>query len=303
VNSARERHAVLVFFVLSYAISWGAALLLEIIARSAGLEHFGALMRMAESTFDFSPVEGRLPVPVPVAWTLTRVVDFGPTLGGLATALYVGGTSELRRLVGRLFKWRVGISWYALALIGPAALMLLAIGLYAPTNPAAATPEFAGLTTLRALGLWLSVRIILGGGMGEELGWRGFALDRMLRTQSANQASLTIGLVWTFWHLPGHIFGDFAVGNIIGQLLITVPMSYVATWMYLRTGGSVLILTLFHGATNGFLTFFERSLFPGLRDADGWQLVFLLFVLAAAVLAAGALSKNEARRRGEGMGE
>ncbi len=79
------------------------------------------------------------------------------------------------------------------------------------------------------------------------------------------------------------------VGNLIGQLLITVPLSYVATWLYLRTSGSVLVLTLFHGSANGFNSFFERSLWPGLRDADGWLLIFLVLALALSAAAAASM--------------
>ncbi len=291
VSGSRSRiDPVILFFFLAYAISWLTALALHVVARQAGLPHFGTLLGMVESTFDLGTMAGQLILPVPVVWVMTRVVDFGPTLAGVITALIVGGTHDLKRLLARLVHWRVGVAAYVLALLGPAVVMLGAIGIYAlADNSFVESGTLGWRAATQALVFWLAVRTLMGGGLGEELGWRGFALDRMLGRMHPNQASLIIGLVWTFWHFPGHLVSQSPVGNLIGQLLITVPLSYVATWLYLRTSGSVLVLTLFHGSANGFNSFFERSLWPGLRDADGWLLIFLVLALALSAAAAASM--------------
>ena len=281
---------VLLFFFLAYAISWISALLLHLIARQAGLPHFGSLMGMAESTFDLGSVADQLILPVPIVFVLTRIVDFGPTLAGVTAAVIVGGFSGLRHLFSQLIRWRVGWRWYALVLFGPALLMALALGLYTLADSGyLASMNLSWPGTVQALLLWLAMRTLLGGGMGEELGWRGFALPRLQAVYGPNQASFIFGLVWTFWHLPGHLIGSSPVANIIAQLVVTVPMSYVATWLYGRTGASVLILTIFHGSFNGWNAFFERSLFPALRNADGWLLIVLIFLVGLGVCAASAM--------------
>ena len=136
----------------------------------------------------------------------------------------------------------------------------------------------------------MSARTFLGGGMGEELGWRGFALRPLATHMGPNMASAVIGVVWTFWHLPGHLISSSPVGSLIGQIVFTVPGSFLFTWFYLRTGGSVLIVVLLHGAFNGWLAFVERSLFPGLGDNDGWIMVFLLIALVVSLAAAVSMS-------------
>ncbi|MEE8521613.1 MAG: CPBP family intramembrane glutamic endopeptidase [Gemmatimonadota bacterium] len=303
-NDAAFR-SVILFFVLSYVISWGAALVLHVIARQAGLAHFGSLMRMAESTFDLGSVADRLILPVPVVFVLTRIVDFGPTLAGLVTASVVGGVAGFKRLGGQLLRWRVGVRWYLLAVFGPGLAMLIAIGLYALVDSSfLASANFIWPTIGRELLFWLFVRTMLGGGLGEELGWRGFALPRLAAHYGPNRASLVIGIVWTFWHLPGHLIGASPVANLLAQLLVTIPGSYVATWLYLRTGGSVLILTLFHGALNGFNSFYERSLFPALRDADAWLLIFIALLIGISIWASTTMRGEWARfsERTQGYG-
>jgi membrane protease YdiL (CAAX protease family) len=289
-SGAAGLRPVILFFALAYVISWTAARALHLVARRAGLEDFGSLMGMAETTFNLGSVADRLVLPVPVVWALTRIVDFGPTLAGLIAATFLGGHRELRRLVGKLFRWRVDGVWYALAIVGPAVVMLLAMGLYALLDSSfLASANLAWPATLSALLFWLAVRTFLGGGLGEELGWRGYALSPLTGRYGPAMASFIIGVVWTFWHLPGHLIGASPLANLIGQLLFTVPLSFIATWLYFRAGGSVLVLTLFHGSANGFMAFFERNLFPGLRDADGWLLIFLVLSIGLSAWAASSM--------------
>src|SRR3712207_6537622 len=88
--------------------------------------------------------------------------------------------------------------------------------------------------------------------MGEELGWRGYALPRLLARRSALAASLILGLLWGLWHLPTfYVLGAPQHGLPISAfLLLTMAYSVLFTWIYLHTRGSVLIATLFHSAIN-----------------------------------------------------
>jgi membrane protease YdiL (CAAX protease family) len=134
---------------------------------------------------------------------------------------------------------------------------------------------------------WVFImRTLLGGGLGEELGWRGFALPRLTEKHWAFRASLIIGLVWTFWHLPGHLISSNPLVNVVVQLLYTVPLSFVFTWLYYRTSESLLPVVLLHGALNGFNAFFEQTLFPSLAEEDGFVIFFILVVLIVGVVAA-----------------
>ncbi len=85
-----KRHPVTTFFILTYVITWGAALVLQVIALRAGLPSFAALINMAETTGDLGTLAGQLAVPISVVYLFTRIVDFGPSLAGLLTPVLLG---------------------------------------------------------------------------------------------------------------------------------------------------------------------------------------------------------------------
>jgi membrane protease YdiL (CAAX protease family) len=106
------------------------------------------------------------------------------------------------------------------------------------------------------------VRVLfLGGPVEEELGWRGFALPRLQQHLNALDASILLGLVWGLWHLPLYfVLGTgqsemlgaatspaFAIGGFIGW---TIGLSVLFTWLFNQTGGSLLVVILFHTAVN-----------------------------------------------------
>ena len=293
-----KRQPVLTYFILTYTISWLAALALHLIALQAGLEDFGDLMHMAETTFALGTISADLILPVPVVFLLTRVVDFGPTLAGLLTPFVLGSPAEARNIFRRLFNFRVGVRGYAWAMFLPLGIVSTAFGLHILLGKSAVTSaEWNGLVTLGQMIFWVFImRTLLGGGLGEELGWRGFALPRLAEKYGTVRASLIIGLVWTFWHLPGHLVSSNPLVNVVVQLLYTVPLSFVFTWLYYRTSESLLPVVLMHGALNGFNAFFEQTLFPPLADEDGFVIFFILVVLVTGIVAAINLRSGKAEQ-------
>src|SRR5918997_3125683 len=173
---------------------------------------------------------------------------FGPATAAIIVAAVADGRTGLKDLLGRVVRWRVGARWYAVALGLPVILALAAAGLHLALG-ARSSIEFGGLSVLNFVVFALIV--------GEELGWRGYSLPKLLTGRSALSASLILGVLWGAWHLPtffvpgapqyGLPFPTF--------VLLTVAYSVLFTWVYLHTRGSVLIATLLHGAIN---------LFPGL---------------------------------------
>jgi membrane protease YdiL (CAAX protease family) len=102
---------------------------------------------------------------------------------------------------------------------------------------------------LGVLGLWL-----LTYGLGEETGWRGFALPRMQRTRPGTSATFILGILWAFWHLPAFFYRDtFTEMGVLGFPMFLVSIifaSMVFTWLYNSTGGSLLVVILFHAFFN-----------------------------------------------------
>lgn len=296
-NDTQERNIwreVLIFFALAYAISWSAYYFLVYIANQAGLSGAGELFEMAETTFSLSTISDRLILPVPVVYILTRIVDFGPTIAGLLAALILGGVAGLRKLVGQLTRWRVRLNWYLVAFLLPPVLIVIAIVIFTQLDDVSLSANWQGLSSIGNLLFWVLVgRMLLGGGLGEELGWRGFALPRLQQQYSPVWATLIIGVVWTLWHLPGNLASSSPGINFIAQLLLTVSLSFVFTWVYNGTKGSALLVTLMHGAFNGFNTFFERQLFPVLLDEDGWLIIYILLLVVVGVVMAFLIRRQE----------
>ncbi len=277
------------FFALAYAISWGALGALQVIARGAGLDSWSDLTRAAETTFTLT----QLPVSAAAVRTLNVVADFGPSLAALVVAALGGGLATLLARLGRV---RVGARWYAVAFGLPIAVMGVAIALFVVLGGDVGAPVL-GLGTLAALLGWWLLRTLAGGGLGEELGWRGFALPRLQARMGAVRASALLGVVWALWHLPLVFVSSSPLLQGAVLALFIAPMAFVYTWLFNGTGGSVLLPVLLHGTQNGVSAFLERSLLPGLAEADGWIVFRVLLLVAVAVAAAVAVARQQRRGR------
>jgi membrane protease YdiL (CAAX protease family) len=91
----------------------------------------------------------------------------------------------------------------------------------------------------------------------EELGWRGYALDRFQERHSALTSSLILGVVWSVWHLPlffvpGSYQASLGVGTLAFWLFVIgiIPLNLPFTWIYNNTGRSTLAVILFHSMVN-----------------------------------------------------
>ena len=96
------------------------------------------------------------------------------------------------------------------------------------------------------------MNLIFGGSLGEEIGWRGFALPLLLKKYAPLQASFILGVAWAFWHLPVDIsgVGMSPLQAIIARFTWTLPLTVVFTWFYINTGGNLLIPILLHTSVN-----------------------------------------------------
>jgi membrane protease YdiL (CAAX protease family) len=162
------------------------------------------------------------------------------------------GRTGIGRLLRRLVLWRVGLRWHLFALIGlPLILLLSAIVL------PGALASFQGLTPTIVLGypLIFAYVILLGGGLNEETGWRGFALPRLQRLHGPLVGSLILGPVWwAFWHLPLFFIPSWdtppTMLNIVLFLISCTFIAIILTWLFNNTQGSVLLAILAHSSIN-----------------------------------------------------
>src|SRR5215210_6770365 len=210
---------------------------------------------------------------------------FGPALAAVIVAALTDGRAGLRDLLSQLVRWRVGARWYAVALGLPMVLALTAASL----NLLLGAQTSVNFGELSVLNFVVFVLIV-----GEELGWRGYALPRLLAERSALAASLILGVLWGAWHLPtffvtgapqyGLPFSAFA--------LLTMAYSVLISWVYVHSRESVLIASLMHGAINLSQGFFLGGVDPA---SEYWPLAAVYGVAALGV--ALAFGANLSRKR------
>jgi uncharacterized protein len=258
-----RRHPLVTLFVLAYTLTWAIQ-----IPRAAGL------------------LEGE-------GWQL---VTWAPAIAALLTAALTGGRPAVRELGERLVRWRVGWQWYVVVILGPAAFSLSVAGLYAlfPTGSwAAALPPALTEEPLVVLPV-LFLIYTLTDGLGEEPAWRGFALPQLLARYNALVASLIVGVLWALWHLPLLWLEESTrYQEPVWPILVdNTAKSFIFTWVFLHTRGSLLMAILFHGATNLFrvspaATSPGDFTLPLLAAGAKWVLVVVLVVVHGPNLARG----------------
>lgn len=197
---------------------------------------------------------------------ITILSVFTPSLVAIALTALVGGRSELKNLLVKQMKQHVEYRWVVISLITFPILAILAISMHS---------LFGGSElTLRTTQLLPQMIVIVLIALGEEYGWRGYALPKLEERYNALTASLILGLVWGFWHFPGYLIG---VGVPLDMpfyvfMLWVLAATILITWVYNNTR-SVLMAMLMHIAANA--TFNYLSLLP---EFTGQIVTFWLFL-------------------------
>ncbi|MBZ0112128.1 MAG: CPBP family intramembrane metalloprotease [Thermoanaerobaculia bacterium] len=214
---------------------------------------------------------------------------YTPALAALATALALSGREGLARLWKRVTMWRVAPWLYALALLGPLCASLVALlgarllGTVAPFAP--------GAIPLPKLVIVFVFFALVDGPLGEEIGWRGYLLPKLLERRGPLVASLIIGVVWYLWHLPLYAAtGRFEMTAtfLIGYLIQNIAWSFVHTWFFRRSGGSAFLAVFLHTAGN-YSVYLLVTLFPALEQTPATEAIYIGVLAVAAVGAAVAM--------------
>jgi membrane protease YdiL (CAAX protease family) len=244
-------------------------------------------------TFGFS---WSLWIPLAVSGRESPVLDIAGRFGPLVAALLVtardDGRAGLRKLLSGMLIWRVRPGWYAFAFLSTAVIVLAAIGVHVALG--GGRPAFNDPSQLYLV-IPVFLYVLVLSVAGEETGWRGYALPRLQERWGPLRASLVIGFVWGCWHLP--LFwmpGNFHTGIPLGLFILQdVALSVVLTWLFNATGGSLLIVHLFHAASNttlGVLPVLPQDTGGDLRPL--WIAVGLLCAFAVVL----AVRRMEKRR-------
>lgn len=209
-----------------------------------------------------------------------RAGSFGPSVSGLILAYLFGGKVELRSLSRSMLNIRIGpkgLLFTFFVLPGVSAVSCLIFWLICSRLP---QPQF-GLWFVPIIFLYI---LIFMGPLGEEAGWRGFALKRMLRNASPMKSAIFLGSIWSFWHLPlffieGTTQNALAAFGLLPAFscyfLYTVMISVLITLLFVMSDESVLGSMLFHTMGN-----LSLGVMPLIFSKSG--AIILLLVLSAA---------------------
>ena len=230
------------YFIIAYAFAWLAEMPLVLSADGAGLLSYRSPMGL---------------------YTSIMIATFvGPFLSAFVMTGITEGKPGIGRLLRRLVLWRVSSKWYLFALIILPAIMVLSV-IFLP-EALSSFQGFAGVAPLPTLALFVYI-FFLGGPLGEEPGWRGFALPRLQRRYGPLVGSVILGPLWGCWHLP--IFWIPAWNlpptmlNIVMFVIATIPFTIVMTWIFNNTKGSLFMAVLVHTSFDWVLAILNR-LFP-----------------------------------------
>jgi membrane protease YdiL (CAAX protease family) len=234
-----RRYSLIVFFVLAFALSWYPWMLALIRGRASG--------------------------PNPL----------GPLVAAIIVTAIASGRSGLREFFSRLVRWRIGFKWYVVTFATPVLLCLIAVAITRCFAPPASVLSIDKIHELPARFLFILLFI----GLGEEPGWRGFALPHLQRRYSPLISSLILGAFWAVWHLP--LIGNEFPPPIVAPFLLSVlGATFMLTWLFNETRGSVLLPMLLHATVNTIGAGLVFPLFSGAPLILLWWVYGLIWLCA-----------------------
>jgi membrane protease YdiL (CAAX protease family) len=255
ITTTTKAFPLVAYFILAYALSW-----LILVPAGLGL------------------------LPESSAGVLSWLPPFGPAVAAFIVTGLTGGRPAVGQLLRRLVQWRVGVGWYLLVILGiPLAELMGAFAVLGTVSLDDLARNWPVIFTGYPIYV-LYVAIFTG--LGEEPGWRGFALPRLQDRHGPLLGTALLSVVWAAWHLPNVLFGGWTGLSFSLWMALTMASAFIYTWVYNHTGGSILLAALLHGAINGGSAL-VTGLLPGLDDVLHVPLygsLALAFSVAAAVL-------------------
>jgi membrane protease YdiL (CAAX protease family) len=237
------RHDLTVFFVVAFLFSW--------------------------YPWVIGMVRGKVSGPNPL----------GPLIAALVVTGLAEGRSGMRTLLGRIVRARIGWSSYAMVFGLPILLCAVALAIMAATGQPVSWPTSMAWRELPERFLFIFLFI----GLGEEPGWRGFALPRLQKRHSPLIASLILAPIWALWHLP--LMGNEFPPPIIPAFLISLlGGTLIQTWLFNRSKGSVFAQMLFHATVNTVGAGLVFPLMKGPAFVPFWYVYAVLWLAAGIAL-------------------
>jgi len=225
-SSWLQRNSLLGYFVLAYAISWSIGIPLALIAQGK--------------------VDWKIPSYIHYFYA------YGPTLSALIMTGLIKGKAGIADIFKRLTNWRMSPLWWVVTISPLAGYAVVVLVLRLIQGAWVDLSLLGQVNFLPNLGIGALALWIFTYGIGEEIGWRGFALPRLQQKMNALSATLVLGILWAAWHLP-IFFYLFDPAIAIGWFFGLMCGAILLTWLYNSTGGSIFSVALWHGTFN-FIT-------------------------------------------------
>jgi membrane protease YdiL (CAAX protease family) len=222
-RSLARRHPLATYIVLAYAVSWACWLPLVL---------NGSIVRQGDG------------------WPTDLPGLVGPATAALVTLSLTGGRAAVTDWLRRIGHWAVP-AWCYLFVAGT---LLLGLGAALVRAGSVDLHGLAAYTGVPDLGFVLTFLLVLVvNGVGEEAGWRGYLVDRLLPTHGLVRTAGLVAVVWAGWHLPLFLVIDSFRGlgfAVIGWAIGLYAGSLVLTWLYAAGGRSILLVALWHTTYN-----------------------------------------------------
>jgi membrane protease YdiL (CAAX protease family) len=209
------------------------------------------------------------------------ILGFGPFLAAVAVLALTVGKPGLKALFRSMVRWRVALRWWAVAVLTPIVLTVLATALNVALGAPMPTSEELSRWPDALVTALLILCIPFIGGAWEEPGWRGYALPRLLMSRTPMAASLVLGVIWAVWHIPLFLTGD----QHWSDLVLVIFVSVVFTWLFQNALQSVLITMVLHATNNAVSGGYFSQMFTGSDSVRQSWLLVLVWGVAAALVA------------------
>ena len=251
---ARTPAAIVVFFALAFAWSW---------------------------IIGYATVQAKWAFPS-LSVVLAMTAGFGPSLAALVVVLTFSGSNGLYDWLAHCLNWRVGWSWFAFAFLIPPVIMLITLALHIMLGGDVPAPMAAKHIPLAIANFALV--FLVGGPLGEEFGWRGYAMSALTAKVNWRVASFIIGITWGLWHLPLFFIVGTAQSSMPIPLFILniVAGSILFGWLFERTQGSVLPALVLHTSLNSWAGIL--MIIPAAETGRPYAVVTGLLLVIAFVL-------------------
>ena len=228
-----RRHPLTAYFTLAFALMW--VFVIPIALSQRGL----SIIALPDALIDVFFLVATFSGPLPAALIMTTLLD---------------GREGRKKLLRSMFQWRVGFGWYLLLLVGYPLIFLTGLSFYLGVEPWVALIENWQL--ILTFYLPAAAFGIIIPSLGEEPGWRGFALPRLQKQYGPLVGTLILGVLHGLWHLPVYfvpgsiLAGPFDITAFAANTGLIVAMTVIWTWFFNHAGQSVFFAMLVHGVSN-----------------------------------------------------